>query len=569
MPLSSKSSTRFEPPGPGWWTLDTTHFPQPATPFVIELFSEPAKRGFAEATARYGLLMDHIEWAFVQRWAYLCPRPAQALGADVTRERWEALVASSASLRERLALSATVFEDRRWRDDVARWDHETKPRMSRAHRALQAVDLTSLETPELLSHLDRCRQNLQRAICEHHRLNIGPVIPVGDFLARAQEWTGLTLADLVGLVRGSGPPSMAGGAELRRLAAAVREDRTALADLRCDREPDAVLTSLAALPGKAGQAAATYLELVGCWSAGGGFDVGEPSLIEMPELLLATIRAAVDGAEHATRVELVAGARAAVPAPSRAEFDQLLSEAQATHRLRDERAIYCDVWAYGLTRRAILAAGRRLTVTGAIEQPDHLLEADYAEMRSLIEGSSWPSHEELAARARDRSRAAAIEAPAVLGSPPGGPIPVEWLAPGVARTERAFRTYMRAMSGAEADSTAGVVAGTPASPGTYEGRARIVRGAVDIGHIERGDVLVIGSTTPALSSVLPLLGAIVTDRGGLLSHAAIVAREFGIPAVVGTGDATAKILDSTLVLVDGGTGQVRLRGTQSGSNRSR
>ncbi|HWF34557.1 MAG TPA: hypothetical protein VG295_04285, partial [Solirubrobacteraceae bacterium] len=170
MPRAAEPRLRFEPPGPGFWTLDTAHFPQPATPFVIELFAEPARRGFAEATARYGLLMDHIEWAFVHQWAYLCPRPALALERGLTREEWDALVASDISLRERLATSAAVFEDRRWREDVARWDNETKPRVSAAHRALQAVELTTLAAPELLAHLDSCRSNLEQAIYEHHRL---------------------------------------------------------------------------------------------------------------------------------------------------------------------------------------------------------------------------------------------------------------------------------------------------------------------------------------------------------------------------------------------------------------
>jgi pyruvate,water dikinase len=558
VPTATPAAPRFEPPGPGWWTLDTAHFPLPATPFVIELFAEPARRGFAEATARYGVLMDHIEWAFVDGWAYLCPRPAPGLGADLARERWDDLVASSTSMRERLARSATVFADRRWREDVTRWDHDTKPRMNDGHRTLQSADPTRLDDSELLAHLDHCRENLRRAIYEHHRLNIGPVIPVGDFLAAAADWTGLPAGELVGLVRREATATIAAGAELARLAAAVGENGAAAAVLASADEPDAVLEELASLPGEAGAAATAYLELTGCWSAGSGFDVNEPCLSELPQLRLAIIRAAVDGAGSAHAGNSVAAVRAAVPPASRDAFDERLRDASATHRLRDERSIYCDVWAYGLTRRAILAAGERLTAAGAIVEPEHLLEAGYAEMRSLIAGAPDPSRAELAARARDRSAAAVSEAPAELGGPPPAPVPLEWLEPGVARTERAFRTYMRAMSGAEAEASAGAVAGTPASPGRYHGRARVVRSAVDLRRIERGDVLVTAATTPVVSSVLPLLGAIVTDRGGLLSHAAIVAREFGIPAVVGAGDATARIRDGSLVVVDGDAGQVRL-----------
>jgi pyruvate,water dikinase len=114
-----------------------------------------------------------------------------------------------------------------------------------------------------------------------------------------------------------------------------------------------------------------------------------------------------------------------------------------------------------------------------------------------------------------------------------------------------------------------VLSGVPASPGTCRGVARIVRSAADLARIRPGDVLVTGSTTPAIGAVLPLLAGIVTDRGGLLSHAAIVAREFGIPAVVGTGDATTRIPDGALVAVDGAAGQAVLLGSDSDPNRSR
>ena len=102
--------------------------------------------------------------------------------------------------------------------------------------------------------------------------------------------------------------------------------------------------------------------------------------------------------------------------------------------------------------------------------------------------------------------------------------------------------------------------GLGASPGRYEGRARVVRGAEELPGVRDGDVLVAVTTSPAFNAVLPLLGAVVTDRGGLLSHAAIVAREYGIPAVVGTGDATRRIVDGSTVRVDGDTGEVSTRG---------
>ena len=84
--------------------------------------------------------------------------------------------------------------------------------------------------------------------------------------------------------------------------------------------------------------------------------------------------------------------------------------------------------------------------------------------------------------------------------------------------------------------------------------------AAEFDRIQPGDVLVTRMTSPYFNVVLPLLGAIVTDRGGQLCHAAIVAREYGIPGIVGTREATARIADGARVRVDGSTGEVRLLG---------
>ena len=98
--------------------------------------------------------------------------------------------------------------------------------------------------------------------------------------------------------------------------------------------------------------------------------------------------------------------------------------------------------------------------------------------------------------------------------------------------------------------------GLAASRGVYEGPARRVSNPAEFDRITKGDVLVTESTTEAFNILLPLLGAIVTDSGGLLSHSAIVAREYGIPGVVGTREATERIADGARVRVDGDSGEV-------------
>ena len=106
--------------------------------------------------------------------------------------------------------------------------------------------------------------------------------------------------------------------------------------------------------------------------------------------------------------------------------------------------------------------------------------------------------------------------------------------------------------------TAKLLKGFPASPGVFEGPARVVREASDLDTVREGEVLVTPATSPTFNVVLPLIGAIVTERGGALCHAAIVAREYGLPAVVGSLGVMKAIQTGTRLRVDGGTGEVAI-----------
>jgi pyruvate,water dikinase len=98
--------------------------------------------------------------------------------------------------------------------------------------------------------------------------------------------------------------------------------------------------------------------------------------------------------------------------------------------------------------------------------------------------------------------------------------------------------------------------GFPVSAGVYEGTARVIRNVEELAAVQAGEVLVATSTGPTFNVVLPLIGAVVTERGGVLSHAAIVSREYGLPGVVGCPGATSKLKTGMRVRVDGGTGEV-------------
>src|SRR5204862_1792377 len=106
--------------------------------------------------------------------------------------------------------------------------------------------------------------------------------------------------------------------------------------------------------------------------------------------------------------------------------------------------------------------------------------------------------------------------------------------------------------------TADGLVGTPASRGAAEGIARVIVDEHDFRRIEPGDVLVTTTTTPAWTPLFPSLAALVTETGGILSHAAVVAREYGLPAVVGVANATRAIPDGSRIRVDALEGTVQL-----------
>ncbi|MSS71261.1 MAG: hypothetical protein EXS64_07210 [Candidatus Latescibacteria bacterium] len=104
----------------------------------------------------------------------------------------------------------------------------------------------------------------------------------------------------------------------------------------------------------------------------------------------------------------------------------------------------------------------------------------------------------------------------------------------------------------------GVLNGYAGSPGKVRGPARVIRSLAEAGKLKRGDVLVAETTAPPWTPLFATAAAIVTDTGGILSHCAVVAREYRIPAVVGVGRATAVIRDDQILEVDGDAGVVRI-----------
>jgi phosphohistidine swiveling domain-containing protein len=537
------SELRFDPPGPGFWEQDAVHFPRPVTRYWAQMHPEPFKRGFRELTSYYGMLIDTLDYRYLDGFAY----------------KTVVLVPDS-EVPARFQRAEEAVQGKLWREQLREWDETFKPASIARHRELQSVDPEALSDHELVAYLTRCRDHHIEMIYQHMRHTGAAMLPTGDFLAHVGDWTGLPPSELLGLMRGASPVSSGASAELERLKGAIAADAAARRVLESDAEAREVLEQLRSFEGEVGAAASAYLDLVG-YRLLDGFDISGRYALEMPDTLLRAIRVALEEGvpeESDTDVEArIADVRDRVSEEHRAEFDGLLEEARLTYRLRDERGVFSDIWASGIMRRAVVAGGRRLAVKGRIQDPEHFVDADFEEMKALLSGTGGPSAAELAERHGFRTSHTAKDVPATLGPPPPPPPDPSGLPPGVARIMRAMMTGVGEVFGSsQAEHEERLVRGLAASPGVYEGPARLVSGPTEFDRIVQGDVLVTESTSEAFNILLPLLGAIVTDAGGLLSHAAIVSREYGIPSVVGTREGTGLIPDGARVRVDGKTGEV-------------
>ena len=538
---SGASALSFEPPGPGTWNLDPVHFPRPVTRYFAETHPAPFRRGTHEFMAYYGMILEALEVGYVNGFAYNTLRPAPA-----------------EEIPQRFARAEEVWERKVWRDQLDEWDRVAKPRSIEAHRKLQSVDPDSLSDEELAAYLTRCRDHHVEMIYQHMRFTGSAMLPVGDLIAHVGAWTSVSPADVLAMMRGAAPVSAGASDELARLIAAMRRDAAARSLLESDGDPAKTLEELRGSGGEVGSAWSGYLDLVG-YRLIDGFDISGRYALELPEALVRAVRSFVAGTGgDASEVEgRITDVRALVPDSHRDEFDQLLGEARLMYRLRDERGVFSDIWASGIMRRAALAAGRRLLGWGRLQDAEHVVDARIEEMCALVRGASEPSADELARRFADRNSRSAKDAPPSLGPPPPPPPDPAGLPPAVGRVMHAVGVALGELFGSsEARNEERLLRGLAASGGVYEGPARRVGNSSEFGRILQGDVLVTESTSEAFNILLPLLGAIVTDSGGLLSHSAIVAREYGIPGVVGTREATERIPDGARVRVDGDAGEV-------------
>ncbi|HEX6657644.1 MAG TPA: PEP-utilizing enzyme [Ilumatobacter sp.] len=552
----SELTVTWDAPGPGPWMQDRSHLPAAVTPLMQSAYPPGMQRGFAETLAAWGSLLDTMNVRFVNGFIYMQPLPFDAPGMDGPKSPEQL----GAEIGRRTGVAAAAFEQRIWRDSLERWDDELKPASIKRHRELADVDLAALDDEGLRDQLHLRIEWLTEMAYQHHRFNAMAMLPVGDFILHAMQWSGRPPVPMFAVFDGWSPVSGVVPPELAPAIDAVQDDPDAQALLTGDAPPAERLSELRRrIP-----AVDEYLAGSG-YRLAAGFDLTNPTIGERPDILLDRIRNSLDHDRDAAKrrsEQVAAEIRADVPEEHREEFDDLLAEARLVYRLRDERGLYSDAAAVGLLRLALIELGRRLFERGRINFMYDTLDLRGDEIDAVLGGSREPTADELSARVAHRKQSSAEGAPRLLGPPPPEPPPVDQLPPPLARVMSALGFYIDGVLG-DVQTPIGddnVVVGVGGSGGVYEGPARLVRNFDDLFNLQEGDVLVTTATGESFNAFLSLIGAAVTDHGSFASHAAIMGREMGFPAVVGTVDATSRIANGVMVRVDGDAGTVTIIG---------
>jgi pyruvate,water dikinase len=288
-------------------------------------------------------------------------------------------------------------------------------------------------------------------------------------------------------------------------------------------------------------------------------DFVNPVPAEEPAPLVDTLRFYLNGQgtdPHARQARAVAlrereaaTVRARLDPVRRAVFERLLRWAQDLAPIREDALADVGL-AWPRMRGLLLELGRRLAAAGILERAEDVFWLHRGELeRHLAATRGAPPPEDPAGLRQAIEERKMVWRAQLRVTPPQLLPRGRWIG------------FMQGMMPARSEDQPGdVIRGIGASRGQVTATARVIAGPRDFGRLQPGDILVASITTPAWTSLFAMAGGVVTDIGGPLSHSSIVAREYGIPAVLGTGVATRRIGDGETIRVDGDSGTVTLVG---------
>jgi pyruvate,water dikinase len=533
------------------WNLDRSHFPGGTTP-MSQWLMEGCAKGMGTAFEEIGMPAETLDVRFVRGFMYSRLRPLISPDRAATKlppvPVLKVVVRLHPGMRKRAKGAARAIAEKPWLAVLDEWQQSIRPRLEATNEELQSVDVAQLDDAALADHLDRlmswCRENFEL----HFYLHAYDLGPIGFLLAECGRW-GIDAPEVIPALSGASPATSAPARillELSKIVAASGSTPATLDDVR-------------AISPEAGSLLDQYFARRGRMMVT-RYDLDGRTLEEQPELVLGAVLSGSDRtADEAHAAAVAARLRERVPAEERALFDERLADARATMDLRDDNGPNTVELPVGILRYALLEAGRRAVAAGRISDAELTFELEPDEVVPFVRDSAGPSGDELDARARRRHADAQLAPPPVLGPVEVTP-PLEVLSPSHQTFIGAVQTVLDHMGMKAPDKPAASrLQGAGVGKEPYQGTARVAGSPEEaLDSMNPGDVLIVRFTTPAYNTVLMIAGAVVTTEGALLSHAAVMARELGIPGVIGAEGALEEIPDGAEVEVDPVAGTVKV-----------
>jgi len=553
----------------GYWESDAEHISKPLSPMGRTVLLPTYTNGMEKMCATTGLLLEKLEYRSIGGWMYV--RLVPLGGKDMTPPPpfvMKILLRLIPAMRARIQRATEFVRNNEQDTLVERWYNKWYPEISNRIVALRDVNLVSLSDDEFDVHLSNALELIRRGNEMHFMLACVNPFGIYELVTATHELLGWDEAHTMELIAGLSNKSTEPSRILAELACMANE-RPAMLELIKRANANAV-DRLAQVDVEFARAFAKYLKEYGCRSL--AFDLNEPTIAELPAMVLGWIHAQIankydpdaDAAElNRKRDAVQAEARAEFANRSsqeRERFECALARAVRAYPSQEDNVFFTQGAPTAIGRYALLELGNRLVNKQVIEKRDDVFFLEIDEARAAFkQGSDLKSL--VLRRKGERVWAEQNRGPAAYGKPPVHP-PLDVLPAEPRFLMTAVPWYMeRALStGRGRVQTAGTnLTGIAASSGKYTGIARIIMNESEFHKLQPGDVLVCPATTPMWSVLFANVGALVTNTGGILSHPAIIAREYRIPAVVATGNATSLLKDGQLITVDGDNGRVEIQ----------
>jgi phosphohistidine swiveling domain-containing protein len=547
----------FTAPGAGSWEHDADHQAAPRGQLAVDLMDETVTAGFKSFFGRYGMPLDRLEARHVNGWMYMRAVPAGVPDkGGAPPPDWVISILSRVipELRRRNKKARAAQAQKLWLRDAEEWIVERSDWEARL-RAVAEVDPAMLSAGELGSHAEQVVQLASDTAFKHFAL-LGPAIGIGELLVAAADW-GIDPQDVAVLLAGSSPASSATRPPLVALAEEVRN--AASETVPSNMTVPSNIEELRGVSVHAATLVDNFILEYG-WRALSD-DVATPTLAENPDTLVGLVDGVMLDPAEVDVESSTEAIRASVPAEDRARFDELLADARACYEVLDDNSGLLS-WAVGLTRRAALEVGTRLVDRAEVTDPNDVFLFSSDELVTAAGEVKAPA--DLDARRRSFERDAELEPPAFLGDEPQPPPDMSLFPEPLGRMGETMNAYLGPKFTVESGNMGGqlgidgvaVATGEAIGQGSVLGRILVCEDASEaMDRLEPGDILVCSVTTPAWNSLFPMLGGIVTCFGGPLGHTAVMAREFGTPAVVGVREISTDW--------DQATGEITLAGRAS------